>query len=131
MLYDIEDNNKITVIHKSGDELIEVYQSADVFSLLLQENPYLSFAMPVKIFEAVGSALPMITFTGTEMAGFIQKNDIGWVVENVYDALYLVRQIKEKTEMVEKKKQNLIKIQDQHTWQARVDQIVNTMTRIR
>ena len=118
----------VTVVHASGRGLEPYYQQADLFAVLWQPHPYLAFAMPVKVFEALGQALPVVTTPNTETARFVEKEATGWVVASRDAFSQLLSTLQKQPEHLRRKRQDLLAAQAEHTWQARAQQVVDTLT---
>lgn len=73
--------DRITVIHKSGDELMPYYESADIGSLFFERSVYMDMAIPYKAFEYLGHELPVIATKGTAIGTFTEENGTGWVID--------------------------------------------------
>jgi len=117
-------SKNILVIHKSGEELIQLYQNSDIALLFVEPLEYWSFAAPVKLFEYIGQEKPVIASIGTLAGQFVEENDIGWNIE--YDEAELKDlfvSLDSARDEIFAKKQNIVKIKQQHTWEARALQV--------
>ena len=74
--------DRIEIIHKSGRELAPYYEQADLGSLMFPPMEYRDFAMPVKAFEYLAHELPMIATKGSSIGEFVERNSLGWVLDN-------------------------------------------------
>ncbi len=79
--------SNVTFIHASGDELNEHYRECDGGILPLRRDRYMDFALPVKLFEYWGNALPVIATDCPEVKGMIEKYDCGVVCNASASAL--------------------------------------------
>ena len=123
--YDVPGN--VTIVHVSGDALKEYYAEADVFIILRHSNPYLEFAMPIKLFEALGYNLPIITTRGNSGGNFVEANGLGWIVETVNEFEQLIRRLVDRPVLLEEKRRHLDLEVQKHTWQARAKQVAETL----
>lgn len=125
------DLHKATINHFSMVDLKEVYRRADIFILLWAGHQYLDFAMPVKLFEAIGQSLPIITLTGTEAARFISREGSGWVVENIAEAVRLLHKLSIEPELIRAKENKILSVQNAHTWKTRAATVAESLVAIR
>jgi glycosyltransferase involved in cell wall biosynthesis len=79
-------NERVSIVHLSAEALAPLYAEADLFCMAWAPDEYMSFAMPVKMFECLGYGLPIITTPGTAAAEFIAANEIGWVADDAGEA---------------------------------------------
>ena len=121
------DDNKINIVHVYGDELVTYYKNADLFVLIRQNNPYLNFAMPVKVFEALGHCVPIITTSGTETARFIRQEDIGWVVHTKGELTSLLTHLRINQKEIQRKRDHMAIVRMHHTWNDRCKQVAETL----
>lgn len=121
-------DEKLTIVHLYGEQLQALYNAADIACYLWSPSPYMAFAMPVKIFEALGYALPTITTTGTETARFIEREGVGWVVETPADCRRLLDELRADPARLSAKRRQAENVRHQHTWEVRAQQIAQTLT---
>ncbi|MDY6826349.1 MAG: glycosyltransferase [Bacillota bacterium] len=119
----------IKILHKSGDNLASVYEDADIFVLLRGKHEYLRFVMPVKVFEAISYGKPIITNNHTEVARFVEREDIGWVVNSIDEAKELLLNILADPKMLEEKKQKVFKAAEKHTWINRAKKVADVLVK--
>ncbi|MEZ5239765.1 MAG: hypothetical protein R2716_12740 [Microthrixaceae bacterium] len=48
---------------------------------MFEPHPYRAFAMPVKLFEAIGHGLPCLADSDTAAGDFVRRTAFGWPVE--------------------------------------------------
>ncbi|HEX3026409.1 MAG TPA: glycosyltransferase, partial [Clostridia bacterium] len=73
----------LEVIHASGDEALEpIYRRSDFGIFSGRRDPYMDFSMPVKLFEYLSRALPIVTTDCVEAANFVEKNGVGIVAQD-------------------------------------------------
>lgn len=119
---------QVKVIHAQSSELAEYYAQADAFSLVRQDHPYLTFAMPVKVFESLGYGLPIITTAGTAAAEMIERDGIGWVVSDPQEIRNLLLQLQAEPDQLIQKRRQAMEMRHQHTWLQRARTVVKTLT---
>jgi glycosyltransferase involved in cell wall biosynthesis len=126
-LYNVPDN--VTVVHRSGDELDLLYRTSDVFIMYrhLDSSNYLQFAMPVKLFEAIGAGLPVVTNKHTEMGEFVDQHDLGWTFTNEHELETFLRSISQDMQSVRTKRAVVRQERWNHTWQARAREILSVL----
>lgn len=120
--------NNVNIAHVSGQELNSFYTEADLFAIIRQSDPYLDFAMPVKLFEALGYGLPIITSAGTAVARFVQENNIGWTISNSDEFSQLISYLQNNRDELIAAKQRVKRIRHQHTWCARAETVAKALT---
>ncbi len=117
----------IQIVHKSGTDLINLYQNADIASLLVQPDAYRDFAVPVKLFEYIGFNKPIIATKNTLAAQFIIDNKLGWVIPYSESAIYnFFLNLNWESRLYQKSEASIE--QNKHTWLARAQQVVNDLT---
>lgn len=122
----------IKVIHKSGRELDEFWENSNIFIIAREKARYLKNAMPFKVFEAIGHAMPIIISEGSAAADFVEKYDFGWKIEPTKEELNsLIKSILNNPEILEEKKQSLLAHRNEHTWEARAKHVSETLLFLR
>lgn len=113
----------VVVRHLGGTELAELYAQKKLAAILRTDHEYLSFASPLKLYEAVGQNIPLLVSRGTKAADFVEENGIGWVVDNDFQELDTGLIVKEYPEKVDR----LLAVKDRHHWRARAELIRSTL----
>ena len=117
-------SKNISIVHKNGDELIELYDEADIAMLFVKPQPYWDFAAPVKLFEYIGKAKPIIASNDTLAGKFVKENEIGWSIDYEEENLReLFLELTKKTSLLIEKEANIRKIKLEHTWEVRALQV--------
>lgn len=123
-------SDNISVVHKSGEALKELYAEADLFCLFVRPDKYREFAVPFKLFETIGNGCPIIASKGTWVAKFVKQNKIGYTCE--YDRQPL-RELLTKITMSENDLAEICEridaVKTENTWENRCKQIVRTLTK--
>lgn len=116
--YELSEN--ISIVHKSGDELKELYANADVAMLFVKPQEYWEFAAPVKLYEYIGKEKPIIASKGTLAGKFVEENNIGWTIEYKEKALEkLFKKLLEELAEAKLKQENIQLLKIKHSWEAR------------
>jgi len=115
----------IRVVHKQGNELEELFLQTNINLLFFEPSEYRDFAMPLKLFDYIGSGRPIIATRGTLSAELIEQQDIGWTIP--YDTsqlINLLQQLVAHPEQILQKTENVAAIAPQHHWRARAKQVL-------
>ncbi|MCH4199297.1 MAG: glycosyltransferase [Clostridium tyrobutyricum] len=121
-------NDRIKVIHESGDGLIPYFKQADLFSIFVEPQEYREFAMPVKLFDYLTYGKPIIATSGTGVGEFIDKNSVGWSVDYSKEELRKkLMYIIENPEVYIEKVNNIKNIIQDNTWEARAIKVMNDL----
>ena len=121
-------NDRIEIIHKSGNELKEYYSNADICMLFFESDEYRNFAMPIKLFEYLGNMCPIIGTVGTAAGEFIESNDIGWSIPyDEYELEKLLKNLSNNRMILEEKRNGMRKVMIQNTWQERARTVVRDL----
>jgi glycosyltransferase involved in cell wall biosynthesis len=120
-------NASVTIVHASGEELQKLYKAADIFVILRKPHDYLSFAMPVKVFETLAHGLPILTLEGSETARFVKAEQVGWVISSQEEFKHLLHTFETNPNLLTSMRQNVWKAAEKHTWQARALQVAKTL----
>jgi hypothetical protein len=117
----IKDNNIKNVFFKGFiDKLI-------LPSLLTKYHmsviPMIEGTMPNKLFDSIGSYLPILSFGENDVTKFVRTNDIGWILKfNKDDVVKFLIDIK--TEEIINKSKNIKKIREQYSKEYLYNQFV-------
>ena len=117
-------NERIEVVHKSGEELEPYYATADLGSLLFSKGVYIGLARPVKAYEYLAHELPVLATEGTASGDYVKEAGIGWTIE--YSAKAIAEQLQsciEQPALLAEKRQRCKEVKPQHTWKARAGQV--------
>ena len=125
------DPHAVKIIHRQGKELIPYFKHADLFFLYWKPTTYLSFAVPIKIFEALGYGLPIVTNSGTEAARIVRDENIGWVVSTPDELRQLLLDLRDDRTRIDRKREQILAVRHKHTWQARAETVADTLTKLR
>ncbi len=123
-------SENVHVVHLGEKELSDFYLKADVFLLFWRPYAYLSFAMPVKLFETMGHGVPVITIEGTEAARFVAEEDIGWVVADKRELRNLIERLRLDRDLLRQKRERVRVRREKHSWAARAEQVSKVMSEL-
>lgn len=123
--YDVPSN--VEVVHRSGDELAQLYARADLAAVVREPHEYLDFAMPVKVFEALAYGVPLIASPGTEIARFVEREDLGWVIQDPAGFRALAAELMAHPERLDRARERVASARERHTWTARARQVAETL----
>lgn len=120
----------IEVVHRSGDDLRELFAHADVCSLMVQPSQYRDFAAPIKLYEYLGYGKPVMASAGTLAAATVQEGGFGWAVP--YDAEALTQHFThlrdDPTSLVDVTTAAQT-VRREHTWAARARTVADDLSR--
>lgn len=125
--YEPFDREKVRIVHAFGDQLKTLYENTQLFLLLLNPHTYWDFVMPVKVFEAIGFGKPIITTAGTQVARFVEDEDIGWLISNDDEVGNLILSLQANREIVAKKCRQVERVREWHTWQVRAQNVADVL----
>lgn len=112
-------SSNVRIVHAQGEELLPYYQAADLFLFAHGCYRYMDLAMPFKIFEAVSYQVPILTFTGTEAARWIQEEGAGWAVRDFTELIALIGRLRDNPELIAEKRIHLLEVARKHSWTNR------------
>ncbi len=117
-------SNNISVVHKSGLELNELFRKSNCTSIFVEPQKYWSFALPLKLFEYLGNYKPIIATENTYSADFIKRHNIGWAISYEKKALEsLLKELTNSPEKIREKTDNCKRIARTNTWLERALQV--------
>lgn len=128
VVYKLIDNKVVQVIHKSGNAVEAYYKAADAFCIILKPMPYLEFAMPIKLFEAIGHGLPIIANKGTLAAKFVEDEGIGWVIDTPGDLRSLYCYLNANRHILAEKKRMVEMVREKHAWRTRASTVAEILS---
>lgn len=124
-------SSNIRIVHKSGDELPELYKRCDVVSIFVKGSEYWSFAAPLKLYEYLGEAKPIIAVDNTLAGNFVDDNKIGWKIPYTSEDLSnLLEFIQAHPEELMEKALNCSAVSRVNTWEARAKEVESDLLNI-
>jgi glycosyltransferase involved in cell wall biosynthesis len=119
----------VTVVHHSGAQLDQHYREADAFLMYRELVDYLRFAMPVKLGEAVGWGVPVITNANCEMGDFVERGGLGWTVKSEEELKVLLVRLRDDRSYLIDIQENVIRNRQEHSWKSRAENVMSIFTR--
>lgn len=124
-------SNNIKIVHKSGDELEELYSKADICSLIFEPQEWRSFAFPYKFFEYISFGKPIVAIGSTPPSRVINEEGIGWSLDYTSDAiLKLFETIRDDRSLLNNALKNVESIAEKYTWEKRALQVASALSNI-
>ena len=120
--------DRISVIHKTADQLKPYYEEADMSCYCLRANQYTKLALPIKVFESFSYGTPVITCHSFAAESIILEENAGWAVDCSREAfIELLEHLRSHPQEVEQKIRNTVEAAKNHTWTARAQQVAEDM----
>ena len=121
-------SSNISIHHISGDELENVIQETDIFSLIVNPLEFWKFAVPVKLFTYMSFRKPIIMTKGVYVEKYLSDGYLGWSIDyNIESIEKWLRKISEDRSIVDDKLSSLKSKNLNHTWCHRVKQVHNSL----
>ena len=118
-------NERVTVIHKSSNQLEEYYKSADISLFCKAQDLYTDMAVPIKTKETLGYGTPIIVSDNLAVATDVKEGDYGWIVKPEPQAIKdLLEYLCDNPNEINAKTYNAIKAAHDNTWKARAEQVI-------
>ncbi len=120
--------NNTKIYHKTHNELKDIYKISSIGILFVAPTIYWKFAMAVKLFEYISYRKPIIAVKNTAVGDFVEKNDIGWVIDYDKNKLKeLIDYLQNNLEEIDKKIKNIEKIIPENTWESRAMKVTSDL----
>lgn len=120
---------RVEVLHASADQLAELYDRAAVCLLLVRPNQYRRFAVPMKLYEYIGSGKPTLASRGTLAGDLVEEMGAGFTVtDSAADIRQLLCHLVDHPELVEQAAARVLDIRSQETWAARARDVAAVLT---
>ncbi|MCH2533955.1 MAG: hypothetical protein MK008_05890 [Bdellovibrionales bacterium] len=126
-LYDETINNNINIVHESNKNLDKLYEESDFVVVFRENNEYLKFSMPYKIFEAIGYNKPIIINKDCEAGRYINYYRIGATVSSGEELYNLLLKINNERSIIDQYIVNIKNNKNKFTWQARALEAKNKL----
>lgn len=121
------DASKVKIVHEQGDQLTAHYREADAFLLGWKPYAYLEFAMPVKVFEALGHGVPVVTAAGTAAGRFVDREGIGWIASSQQQLPELLARLRDDPRLLMSKRAAMLAAQTRHSWRVRAESVADVL----
>ncbi|GAA1397969.1 glycosyl transferase [Luteococcus peritonei] len=110
----------VRVVHANGPELEPLYRAANATTLFIEPNDYRAFASPVKLYEYVGQAKPVLASEGTLSGRFVDENGFGWTVPYTLEAVTAkLTELADHPEEVQRVREVMVQRRGEHSWLQR------------
>jgi glycosyltransferase involved in cell wall biosynthesis len=121
---------RIRVVHGAGAELRPYIERADVLSCFLSPDPYWRATFPLKVFEYLAHARPILAAQDTNAGDFVLENGFGWTSpDDVEQLVEILQRIAAHPDERARMAEHIQRMLPQHTWQARARQAADSLTR--
>lgn len=120
--------SNVQIVHFSGKQLASLYSTSDLAVIAREPHPYLDFAMPVKVFEALAHGLPLVVLGQSETARFVKQENVGWVVDSIPALRSFLDTLRSNRSALESMYERIPMVQQRHTWAARAQLVANILT---
>lgn len=127
-IYQAYMTENIQLVHVNSEQLARYYHESDAFLMLMGYSEYMDFAMPVKLFESIGYAVPIVSLNQKEVAKYIQSHKIGWVIDKFDDLDELLSEIANNRSILSEKHNNLMLHRKDCSWDARARQVDQSLS---
>lgn len=117
-------NERIKIVHESGEALRKYYMRADLSCCYFPVSRYMSFAMPIKLFEYLSFVTPVIATKGMEAGNFVQNWDIGFTIDyDDHSIVELLKDVSADRNVLSKKNKNAVACLMKNTWEERAKKV--------
>ncbi|MGF2733416.1 glycosyltransferase [Marinobacter sp. DUT-1] len=120
-------SDRVSVVHRSGAELDQLYEQSDLFIVVRDQGTYLDYSVPIKLYESLGHALPVLCNPGGETARIVDSEKLGWIKDPNEIPDFLATLAKN-SELIKQQKELLKKLRHNHTWTERAAKVCKDMT---
>lgn len=118
----------VRIVHGSGAQLDDFYAAANIASLFVEPNEYWGFASPVKLYEYVGRARPILASEGTLGGQFVADNRFGWTIPySVEAAMGTLGRLASNPSEVAEVRAHLLAHREEHSWLGRAQQVAQEL----
>lgn len=115
-------HDNITIVHKSGLELPNLYSNADVVCVFFKSDEYLNFAVPYKLYESIAHGCPILANIDTLTGQYVASNRLGFTCAYDEDSLRYMLTHLDKS-LLEEFRLNMKQIAMGATWVDRCMQV--------
>ena len=120
----------ITVVHKNSEDIPTLYGNAHLFVLFFQ-NDYWKFAVPFKLFEAIGYQVPLLAATDTWCGQFINQNEIGYTADfSTASLIEKLQEIHQNPDSLQLKQAQIKAIAQQNSWECRAQKVTDELIKV-
>jgi glycosyltransferase involved in cell wall biosynthesis len=124
-------NDNISILHEHDTMLANLFKEADLFNIFVEPIKYREFAVPYKLFEAIGYGISIIASNGTWVANFVRNNNIGFTCDYNFNSLEnTLKQIIQSPLLLNRYRDNIRLLAKKYSWNMTAKRIVKTINRI-
>jgi len=120
--------DRVTIAHATGAQLTNHYADADLFLMCFADNDYRRICMPLKLFEAIGHGLPVLSSGGNAVSAFVAANHCGWVADDIPAAMKLIAHLAGRPDEIAQIASRVRELRCEHTWRKRAEQVCAQLT---
>ena len=121
--------SNVRVIHESGEGLVSYYRQSNLAIVAAEPQEYWRFAAPLKLFEYIGNALPVLASKGTLAGRLVEQWRIGWTVAYQREAIReTLQELHHNPQLLTDKRNEAVRVRDEHTWLSRAAQVLGTLS---
>ena len=110
---------RVELHHIGADELPPHYAWAEIASVSFAPHDYRDFAMPLKLFEAIGAGLPIVASAPSSVAQLVEDESLGWTHTGVNTLTPLLKRLATNRDEIERVTTTVEEASERHTWEAR------------
>lgn len=119
---------RVSIVHAFGEDLAQYYKEAMIGVAFFSNTTYRAMSMPVKIFEYLSHAIPILATKNTEAGDFVAGNDIGWTLAyDVSELENLLTDLHNNNSHILAAHENTIDIMMKNTWEERANKVKNQL----
>lgn len=119
--------SRFKIIRSGSNEVADLYRDADIACVVYAPHDYRDFAMPIKLFEAIGHGIPVLASAPTSVSSFVARDNLGWLVEGSSDLATLLKRLTNRPDEVAAAAARVRVAQSRHTWDARAQQVLDSL----
>lgn len=132
MVEELNLQNKVKFHGKrKNEEILQDLHNFDIcVNMISSKEDYLRFCDPLKIKEALGNGVPVLTSSVPEVSELIDKNKLGIVVTNPEDPVEIaekINMIAQNPDIILELRHNVEEHQNQFSWQYIIDTALTNM----
>lgn len=121
-------NKRISIIHKSGKDLKNYMENADLLSLFFEPVEYRTICVGVKMYEYMTYKRPLLSTKNTSMGKTVEDYGIGYNIDySVDELLKLFNDLKSNKSQLNEKIKKIEEIYNNQTWEARARQVAKDL----
>ncbi len=118
------DQLKNVIIHFGSFMEITITMNFDLTMIFLEQD-FKRAMVPTYMFDCLSLAIPLLTNKDTEASKIIEKNDIGFCINNgIEEIIKFLLKISENRELLKEKQKNIAAFVSQNSWENRIKQVL-------